>query len=114
VLWLPPTQHVACYAGQSETVAYLLGCGFSLEERDADQRTPLHYATRKGHTHVVRLLIEKGCEVDRLDGNQRSALVYAALSNNHLMMQCLLEGGADADVSASARRHPWLHRLDPE
>ena len=45
----------------------MISRGQGLQERDDDQRTPLHCACINGHTEVAMALMERGADIDARD-----------------------------------------------
>jgi ankyrin repeat protein len=60
--------HVAAAAGAETCVTLLLRASASIDERDADQVTPLALACACGHKNVVKELIKAGVCATESDG----------------------------------------------
>jgi len=68
----------ACYAGQQETVAFLLAKGADLEQVNHEGSTALLTATFMCHPDTVSLLLEKGAHVNAKNKSGSTALDMVA------------------------------------
>jgi len=55
--------HVASICGKQASIATLLRLGESIEARDRDGFTPLHYAILGGHSDIIRFLVDSGADI---------------------------------------------------
>ncbi|XP_052525335.1 ankyrin repeat domain-containing protein 26 [Tympanuchus pallidicinctus] len=79
-----------------------------VDERDKEQRTPLHLACANGHADVVTFLVENKCKLDLFDSDNRSPLMKAVQCQQEKCVVILLEHGADpnlADASGNTALH---------
>lgn len=80
--------------------AYLVGKGVDIDVRDAEGRSPLHWAAIKTFRQdCPRLLITLNATInnrDNITGN--TPLHYAVASNNAAAVQALAEAGASLDI----------------
>ena len=72
----------------------MISRGQGLQERDNDQRTPLHWACYNGHTEVAMALMERGADIDARDNKQRTPLHYACIKGHTEVAMALMERGA--------------------
>ena len=76
----------------------------SLNSRDLDGWTPLHWAARRGNSEAVSLLLAHGADAFLItDNDKRSALHLAAMSNSVLCLRLLLNhrvGNRILDINA--------------
>ncbi len=63
---------------QIDDLNYFLDQGLSLEAKDDQGNTALHYAAKKGNVQMIKYLVEKGLKVKVLNENNESALFFAA------------------------------------
>ena len=56
--------HSAAEKGNIAKMQQLLAAGANIEEKDGNDRTPLHIAARDGQAEAARLLLGKGADVD--------------------------------------------------
>ena len=71
----------------------------ALIDRDADVNktgwTPLHYAATNGHLEVIQLLLDHHAYIDAESPNGSTPLMMAALYGSSSAVKLLLEAGAD-------------------
>jgi ankyrin repeat protein len=70
----------------------------SIDAKDKDGRTPLHWACRGVHLDVVRYLVEKGADVNAEDNNKIVPLHSLASRNDARAIAILLDNGAEVDA----------------
>lgn len=74
------------------------GANKTLNEKDDDDDTPLHLATKDENIEVMKLLLQKRAQLDAKDKNGYTPL-HLASSLGHLeVVKCLVEKGARIDV----------------
>lgn len=96
------TLQQACYSGDVPAVESFLAREPKLAScKDADQRTPLHWACAGGRLDVVRLLLARpdtSGSVNFRDDAGYNPLISAAANGNKEIVELLLASGADANV----------------
>ena len=87
--------------GISEVVNILLmsGC-FSVDVRDVNDKTPLHYAALNGADEVFQMLVEEKADIDALDAVGATPLHFAVRSDSYLMknLQLIIHTNSDGAV----------------
>jgi tetratricopeptide (TPR) repeat protein len=83
---------LAIQMGKLPMVQLLTDQGANLEQRDAEGRTPLHYAVDESRTEIVKYLLKKGADPGAKDIKGQTALQHAALAGN-VEIGKLLESG---------------------
>jgi len=102
-------QAAGCRCGEEAAlpmVRLLVEGGAAVNARNADNQTPLLYASYGGFRRVVELLIDKGAAVQYQDRHGRSPLHYAAREGNPGVVEALLKNGADPSLRDSQNRTP--------
>jgi len=89
----------AVLAGDSGSVASLLGSGISPDSRD-EGSTPLYNAAAQGEIELVALLLRAGADPNlRSAGEQEGTPLCAAACHGHVeIVRILLGGGADPNL----------------
>lgn len=64
----------------------MLGSGASIDSRNEDGCTALHFAADRGQREVARLLIQHGADVNAVDSDGQTPLHYAALCQQQQVM----------------------------
>lgn len=75
----PATLISLASCGDVEGLRAMLGEeGAAVDERDEEQRTPLHFASGYGELDCMRALIEAGADVNTVDSSGNTPLHFAA------------------------------------
>ena len=99
------------------SVELLLSYGAHIESRDADDRTPLHWASTKDVAHCVKLLLKYGANIQAKDKNGCTPLHDACWKNAPNCVKLLLENGANKEAKADDGSTPlhyasWTYASD--
>ncbi|CAA6655646.1 unnamed protein product [Spirodela intermedia] len=86
--------HVSAREGEVDTLLARLDDGFSVNMKDGEGRTPLHWAVDRGHLDVVEMLISRKADVNAKDGEGQTPLHYAALCERPAIADLLTRHGA--------------------
>ncbi|KAG2180895.1 hypothetical protein INT43_008475 [Umbelopsis isabellina] len=70
----------------------------SINDRDDQGLTALHYASDGGHLDVIKLLVEKGADVNALTNDHETPLHYACLSERADAAKYLIDHGCDVSI----------------
>ncbi|KAL5725355.1 hypothetical protein ACHQM5_008509 [Ranunculus cassubicifolius] len=101
--------HVAAKSGSTNVCKYLIQeLGFSMEECDNEDSTPLCHACLKGHLNTAEYLIENGADPHALQRHNTTALHAATLSGSVEIISLLLSKGVD--VNAPSQLGTPLHQ----
>jgi len=110
--------HIAAEMGRPDKIEALLACGAKVDVRDAEDRTPLHFASgRQGasnalqaigslfgmevssYSRCVERLVDAGANVNSQDTSGWTPLHYAADKKNSMVVDTLLARGASPHVA---------------
>jgi len=102
----------AAVKGDINLTKNLLAGGANVNDRDAVDRTALHWAAIKGQTEIVRLLLDKGADVNAKAGPSQyftrtlTPLHYAAMADNEYpdVVRLLLDRGSDINAKTDEHR----------
>ena len=92
-----------------ETLRYVLEKGGDINSKNANSRTPLHYASQEGNTAVVELLVERDADTNMNDKHGWTALHNAARRGHTPVVEVLLNGGAN--IESETKQHPTTSLL---
>jgi ankyrin repeat protein len=103
-----PATHIDQRNAQDETPLMMaalrgnLAAARALIDKDADVNktgwTPLHYAATNGHLDVMQLLLEHHAYIDAESPNGSTPLMMAALYGSAAAVKLLLDAGADPQL----------------
>ncbi|CAL0327494.1 unnamed protein product [Lupinus luteus] len=85
------------FAREGDT-ANLLKCiekGVSVNLKDSEGRTPLHWAVDRGHLHVTELLVGRDADVNAKDNDGQTPLHYAVTCEREAIAEYLVKHNAD-------------------
>ena len=55
--------------GDPETIPFLINKGFSINDRDNNNNTPLHYAAEGGSLEAVKILVKNGADINAVNND---------------------------------------------
>jgi len=90
-----------CKDGNVKKVDVLLTRGESVNAKDDQGMTLLHWACDRGHEDVVRYLIKNKAEINAQDADGQTPLHYAATCDFMRIAEDLLQSGADCSIADS-------------
>ena len=85
--------------GSTSEALAMISRGHGLQEKDDDQRTPLHYVCAYGHAEVAMALMERGADIDARDNIQSTPLHCACEKGHTKVAKALVERGADINAT---------------
>ena len=94
--------------GNIKIVEALLEKGATIDARNREQQTPLHYACFFGHLEVAMALIDNGAAIDARDDDGNTPLHLAINHNRVHVAIALIERGAQINIKNSSLITP-LH-----
>jgi len=97
--------HVAAWSGLTAYCHHLVQHGEDMNALDAQQRTPLSWASANGHADTVALLLDRGSKSDVDDSVGLKPLHYAARANQHAVVKILLATGV-SPLTPKTREYP--------
>ncbi|KAG9459183.1 hypothetical protein H6P81_003691 [Aristolochia fimbriata] len=90
--------HASAREGETTDLLKYIEDGVSVNLRDSEGRSPLHWAVDRGHVNNVELLIRKGADVNIQDDEGQTPLHYAALCDREAIAKLLVEHSAGLDI----------------
>ncbi|QSS96082.1 ankyrin repeat domain-containing protein [Psychroflexus sp. ALD_RP9] len=100
---------------QIDDLNYFLDQGLSLEAKDHQGNTAIHYAAKKGNLSIIEYLVEKGLELKAINENNETALFFAARgarghTNDLKFFKHLIDLGLDP-LQRNSQGQTILHNL---
>ena len=101
--------HDAARLNAINIAEWLVDADYSVNERDSNNETPLHFAAATGSAPVANFLIQNGAELDVANSSRGQTPLHRAIicERDHLV-QILVDSGADIDVSDKSGATPLL------
>ncbi|XP_056160247.1 acyl-CoA-binding domain-containing protein 2 [Syzygium oleosum] len=84
--------------GETENLLKCIEGGVSVNVKDSEGRTPLHWAVDRGHSKVVELLVSKDADVNAKDDEGQTPLHYAVVCDREGIAKFLVKQNASTDV----------------
>ncbi|KAF5195825.1 Acyl-coa-binding domain-containing protein [Thalictrum thalictroides] len=98
--------HECAREGEIDNLHKYIGDGESVNLKDSEGRTPLHWAVDRGHSNIVELLLSKNADVNAKDNEGQTPLHYAAMCDRDDIAELLVKGNADRDVKDNEGNSP--------
>lgn len=90
--------HDCAREGEIDNLRKYIGNGVSVNLKDSEGRTPLHWAVDRGHANIVELLLNNHADVNAKDNEGQTPLHYAAMCDREDIAELLVKRNADRDV----------------
>jgi len=83
----------------------MLETGISVDIKNCDQWTPLHWASYYGHLRIVEYLVKHGAIINSKDNGKKTPLHYSAQNGHLCVVEFLINHGADLKTKDSCFKH---------
>ncbi|GAB2265049.1 hypothetical protein Dimus_000116 [Dionaea muscipula] len=90
--------HAFAREGDLDNLLQCIDAGVSVNAKDSEGRTPLHWAVDRGNLNVVELLISKNADVNMKDSEGQTPLHYATVCDRENIAEFLVKHKADATM----------------
>ncbi|XP_057522102.1 acyl-CoA-binding domain-containing protein 1-like [Amaranthus tricolor] len=90
--------HAFAREGDLENLLKCIENGISVNLKDSEGRTPLHWAVDRGHLPVIELLCIKDADTNAKDNEGQTPLHYAVVCDREAIAEYLVKHGADSNV----------------
>jgi len=91
----------AVYAGNLDTVKYLIKSGLPVNSHDSYGDTPFMAATKTGNTEIMSYLLKQGADIYATDKLGRSALMLSSQTGYIEIVADLIKKGSDINSKSS-------------
>ncbi|XP_020702853.1 acyl-CoA-binding domain-containing protein 1 [Dendrobium catenatum] len=98
--------HVSAREGEVDSLLKSIENGASVNLRDSEGRTPLHWAVDRGHLKIVEILLSKSADVNAKDNEGQTSLHYAVVCEREAFAELLVKNGADPEMKDEEGNSP--------
>ncbi|GAB4858526.1 Acyl-CoA-binding domain-containing protein 1 [Ancistrocladus abbreviatus] len=115
--------HAFAREGDVENLLKCIENGVSVNIKDSEGRTPLHWAVDRGHLSVIELLITRKADVNIKDNDGQTPLHYAVVCDRESIAEYLVKHSADANIKDNdgcsprdlcEKNWPWMQQVEGE
>ena len=104
-----PILHKAIVKGNLKSVEFWIKKGESIEAKNADGQTAVHYAVSLNRLPIVEFLLEKGAKIEQKDKNGYTSLFIAVSKGYKPIVEILIKHGANLEAKYGAAQLTPLH-----
>ncbi|KAK2992760.1 hypothetical protein RJ640_023273 [Escallonia rubra] len=90
--------HAFAREGDVENLIKCVESGVSVDLKDSEGRTPLHWAVDRGHLNITEMLVNKSADVNAKDNEGQTPLHYAAVCERESIAEFLVKHNANASI----------------
>uniref|UniRef100_A0A6N2LKK1 ACB domain-containing protein n=1 Tax=Salix viminalis TaxID=40686 RepID=A0A6N2LKK1_SALVM len=90
--------HAFAREGEVNNLIKCIDGGVSVNLKDSEGRTPLHWAVDRGHLNIAEVLVGKNADVNAKDKDGQTPLHYAAVCEREAIAEYLVKQNADTDA----------------
>ncbi|CAN8326162.1 unnamed protein product [Cochlearia groenlandica] len=87
--------HEFAREGEVENLLKSIESGISVNAKDSEGRTPLHWAIDRGHLNIAQVLVEKNANVNAKDNEGQTPLHYAVVCDREAIAEFLVKQKAN-------------------
>ncbi|XP_021909327.1 acyl-CoA-binding domain-containing protein 2 [Carica papaya] len=90
--------HAIAREGQLDHLVKCIESGVSVNVKDSEGRTPLHWAVDRGHINIVEALVSNNADINAKDNEGQTPLHYAVVCEREAIAEFLVKQNADIDI----------------
>ncbi|CAL1404465.1 unnamed protein product [Linum trigynum] len=90
--------HAFAREGDADSLLKSIDHDVSVNLKDSEGRTPLHWAVDRGHLNIVELLVGRNADINAKDNEGQTALHYAVVCEREGIAEFLVKRDANVDV----------------
>ncbi|KAF5175287.1 Acyl-coa-binding domain-containing protein [Thalictrum thalictroides] len=114
--------HASSRDGEIDNLLKFIDSGISINLKDSEGRTPLHWAVDRGNLKAVELLVSKKADLNVMDDEGQTPLHYATMCEREATAEYLVIHGADTVLKDNDGNSPcdlcklnwpWMQNSSP-
>ncbi|KAJ6376138.1 hypothetical protein OIU77_000995 [Salix suchowensis] len=90
--------HAFAREGEVNNLLKCIDSGVSVNLRDSEGRTPMHWAVDRGHLDIAEELVRKNADINAKDNDGQTPLHYATVCEREAIAEYLVKQNADTDA----------------
>ncbi|KAG7980330.1 hypothetical protein I3843_05G177400 [Carya illinoinensis] len=90
--------HAFAREGEADNLIKCIEGSISVNLKDSEGRTPLHWAVDRGHLNITELLVSRNANVNAKDDDGQTPLHYAVVCERQAIAEFLVKQNADTDL----------------
>ncbi|XP_022922219.1 acyl-CoA-binding domain-containing protein 1-like isoform X3 [Cucurbita moschata] len=98
--------HAFAREGELENLLKSVESGVSVNIKDSEGRTPLHWAVDRGHSNVVELLVSRNADINEKDIDGQTPLHYAVVCDRKSIAEYLVKNNANINEKDNDGKSP--------
>ncbi|KAM1407538.1 hypothetical protein ACFX2F_002103 [Malus domestica] len=98
--------HAFAREGEVDNLLKCIESGVSVDQKDGEGRTPLHWAVDRGHLNMTELLVNKNANINEKDNEGQTALHYAVTCDREGIAEYLVKQNADTSAKDNDGNSP--------
>lgn len=98
--------HAFAREGDLDNLIKCIESGVSVDLKDSEGRTALHWAVDRGHLNITEALVKEKAEINAKDNEGQTPLHYAAVCERESIAKFLLKENADMNIKDDDNNRP--------
>ncbi|XP_059629007.1 acyl-CoA-binding domain-containing protein 1 [Cornus florida] len=98
--------HAFAREGDVENMLECIESGVTVNLKDSEGRTPLHWAVDRGHLSITELLVTRNADINAKDNEGQTPLHYAAVCEREAIAEFLVKQNAGTDIKDNDGNSP--------
>ncbi|EEF36122.1 acyl-CoA-binding domain-containing protein 1 [Ricinus communis] len=90
--------HAFAREGDVKNLLKCIDTGVSVNLKDSEGRSPMHWAVDRGHLNVVEVLVGRNTDINAKDNEGQTPLHYAAVCERGAIAEFLVKQNADTNI----------------